>query len=339
MPVSFKSFSLGLQLAFWAVLFSIVFYVSASNADAGVAVERIALVFACHLITFYTCFSFIVPRYFEKKRYAATILSFVVLFVVLTPLRIMIERHFTGLRVFAVNVRRLNRVGLGLIVFSEIAVGAFACLVKLAASSFINRQNMEAMQRLQLESELKFLKAQMSPHFLFNTINNIYALTLIKSDKAPKFLLKLSGLLRYLLYECDKPVTYLQEENALLIYSELFRLRYDETLDIQLHFEVTQKEKLLEPLLLIPILENAFKYSGLGVNGAAFVSFIVTEANGRLNVTCKNSINQEHVQDQNGGIGLTNIKKRLEAGYPDNHVFNVLKSDNLFTLNLTLPLI
>lgn len=340
MADSFKAFSSVLQAAFWAVLFSIVMYVSVANTtDVKDAVERVVLVFSCHIIIFYACYSFIVPRYFERKKYIATTLLFLLLFITLTPLRIIIEWHFADIHIFAVNLHRKNGVGFGLIVFSEIAVGAFACLVRLAASSFINRQNMEAMRTMQLESELKFLKAQMSPHFLFNTINNIYSLTLVKSDKAPKFLLKLSALLRYLLYECNKQVSYSQEEKALKIYTELFELRYDETLNISIKFNVQQQDKLIEPMLLIPILENAFKYSGLGVNDGAFVNFRIEEQDNKLFVFCENSIAQNKISDEPGGIGLTNISKRLEMGYANQYELNILDVDQLFTLKLTIPLI
>jgi hypothetical protein len=322
------------------VLFSIVLYVSASNTgDLPRAIERIVLVFACHLVTFYACYSFIVPRYFETKKYTVTIIAFLLLFVILTPLRILIERHFADAHFFAVNLRRKNGVGFGLILFSEIAVGAFACLVRLAASSFINKQRMEEMRSMQLESELRFLKSQMSPHFLFNTINNIYSLALVKSDKAPKFLLKLSGLLRYLLYECDKQVTYQQEENALHIYAELFQLRYDEELNLQVRSDVQQKDKLIEPMLMIPILENAFKYSGLGINDGAFVIFNVIEAEGKLRVICENSIDTDHPKDQPGGIGLNNIRKRLDMNYPGNYQLDILNADETFILKLTIPLV
>jgi len=340
MPNSFKSFSISLQIAFWAVLFSIVLYVSASNtSDVSLAIERIMLVFACHVITFYACYSFIVPEYFEKKKYATSVLLILLLFILLTPLRILIEKHFANSHVFAVNLRRKDGVGFGLILFSEIAVGAFACLVRLAASSFINKQKMDEIRSMHLESELRFLKAQMSPHFLFNTINNIYSLTLVGSDKAPHFLLKLSVLLRYLLYECDKRVTYQQEENALLIYSELFQLRYDEHLDLQVQSNVVQKDKLIEPMLLIPILENAFKYSGLGISDLAFVKFKVTETDNRLQLVCENSIMPDYVHDQPGGIGLNNIRKRLEMAYAGNYEFDIHETAAVFILKLTLPLL
>ena len=307
--------------------------------DAFQAVERVLLVFACHVFVFYSCYSFIVPRYFEKKRYTASVLFILMLLLVLTPLRILIERHFADSHVFALNLRRKDGVGFGLILFSEIAVGAFACLVRLAASSFINKQKMDEMRSMHLESELRFLKAQMSPHFLFNTINNIYSLTLIGSEKAPRFLLKLSALLRYLLYECDKHVSYQQEENALLIYSELFQLRYDEQLNLKVRSQVSQKDKLLEPMLLIPILENAFKYSGLGINEAAFVKFSIVEAGSNLHLDCRNSIMPGLVHDQPGGIGLNNIRKRLEMAYYEKYELEINETETTFNLKLNIPLL
>lgn len=257
----------------------------------------------------------------------------------ITPIRIIIEKHFADSYTLADNFKTRRAAALSLMIFSEVAIGGFACLVRLASTSYINQQIMETMRSMHIESELRFLKSQMSPHFLFNTINNIYSLTLLKSDKAPFFLLKLSSLLRYLLYECDKQVTYKQDEHALMIYADLFRLRYDEQLNLQMSLAVQQQDKLMEPMLMIPILENAFKHSGLGVNNKAFVKFSVKETDGNLSISCENSIEPLFVTEQPGGIGLKNIKKRLEMSYPDKYVLNFSVAADVFTLKLLIPLV
>jgi len=116
-------------------------------------------------------------------------------------------------------------------------------------------------------------------------------------------------------------------------------LRYDEKLDLQVRSDVNHKERLIEPMLLIPILENAFKYSGLGIIDNAFVVFNVSEVDNKLIVFCRNSINPDQVKDDAGGIGLTNIKKRLEMAYMGNYTFSILQTDEVFTLKLSFPLV
>lgn len=339
-PASFKSFSIRLQIAFWSVLFCILVYITLSNtANLADAFARLFLVFGCHLIIFYACYNFMMPHFFEKKKYFLFAISILALLIVITPIRLIIEKHFAEVNLLANNFKTRRAAAFSLMLFSEVAIGGFACLVRLASTSYINQQIMESMRSMHIESELRFLKSQMSPHFLFNTINNIYSLTLLKSDKAPVFLLKLSSLLRYLLYECDKQVTYKQEEHALKMYADLFRLRYDEQLNLQISLLVQQQEKLMEPMLMIPILENAFKYSGLGINNSAFVKLSVNEIDGNLSIFCENSIEPTYTTEQPGGIGLNNIKKRLDMAYQDIYSLNFSQTTTVFTLKLEIPLV
>jgi len=199
------------------------------------------------------------------------------------------------------------------------------------------KKQLAEVERLQLETELRFLKAQTSPHFLFNTINNIYALTLAKSDQAPAALMKLSALLRYLLYECHEKVSLQKELAALESYADLFRLRYQSPVALSISNQVANKHLLLEPLLLLPLLENAVKHSALGVDDGAYVLMDIRQEAHAIVATVLNSRASQPVASESGGIGLANIRKRLEILYPAAHSLSIHDTELSFSVQVKIP--
>jgi len=189
-----------------------------------------------------------------------------------------------------------------------------------------------------LYTELQFLKAQMSPHFLFNSINNIYSLVLLKSNKAPEALMRLSGLLRYSLYDCHDKVSLQQEIEAIESYIELFKLKYEEDVLLDFINNVEMTDYQIEPLLYIPLLENALKYSGIGNNPSSFVQLKLTIDNDKLIFRVVNSKGNYNKLQEASGIGLNNIKKRLENIYKGRYTFNIIDGENNFDVTLKINL-
>lgn len=223
--------------------------------------------------------------------------------------------------------------------FSVVAVASFACLLKLAINHEANKRKLSALRQLQLETELRFLKAQMNPHFLFNTINNIYSLVLVKSDKAPAALMKLSLLLRYLLYESGEKVTLDKEIKALESYAELFQLRYEQPLQLKIDIsEPLDRGLLIDGQLLLPLFENAIKHSGLGISPEACVAVTIRQENADFVFEISNSRFHEKTNDEPGGIGLSNLKKRLEMLYVNQHSLKITSGDDTFDVLLKLAL-
>ncbi|MHB9141623.1 MAG: sensor histidine kinase, partial [Paludibacter sp.] len=194
------------------------------------------------------------------------------------------------------------------------------------------------LEKLQLNTELQFLKAQMSPHFLFNSINNIYSLVLLKSDKAPEALMKLSELLRYSLYDCHDKVSLQQEIEAIESYIELFKLKYEEAVRLEFINTVETTDYQIEPLLYIPLLENALKYSGIGTNPEAFVHLNLMKKDNLLIFQVRNSKGTHNKIQEASGIGLANIKKRLENIYPNRYVLSILEDEDKFDVTLKISL-
>ncbi len=330
-----SSFGRNLQIGFWVLFICLTTYFSVASLGWKDAVVRNILIMACHAVNFYLCYSLLVPRYFEKKRYAAAFGGLLLLYLLLTPIRYTIEQNFGIASVGS----RFGLFGLaGFVIFTQIVVTGFASLLRLMLSHELNRQRLIMVQKAQLDAELKFLKGQMNPHFLFNTINNVYSLTLVKSDRAPEALMRLSGLLRYLLYESPGKVALTRELDALQNYAELFQLKFEEPLNLIINIEIRDREECwIEPHLLIPILENTLKHSGLGTDEKAFAVFSILEDEKNIWVEVENSRKNWTPVPETGGIALANIEKRLELVYPGRHTFKIQEEEDRFFVSLIIP--
>ncbi|MFT6150460.1 MAG: sensor histidine kinase YesM [Saprospiraceae bacterium] len=191
-----------------------------------------------------------------------------------------------------------------------------------------------------LEAELKFLKSQINPHFLFNSLNNIYTLTVLNPKAAGDSLLKLSEMLRYLLYECDAEKVTLGRELAYLQnYIDLFSLKDEEALHI--NFDVTDVDNdiMIAPLLFIPFIENAFKHSQVEDLENGWINIILFGDTEQVYFEIKNSLPKiDFSKDKVGGIGLQNVNRQLELVYPKRHTLNINKTETEFSVELTILL-
>ncbi|RYZ23021.1 MAG: histidine kinase [Chitinophagaceae bacterium] len=196
-------------------------------------------------------------------------------------------------------------------------------------------------QRLRIEkqeAELNFLKAQTNPHFLFNTLNNIYALASEKSDAAPEAILRLSGILRYMLYEAGGHRVTIGEETAIINdYLALERLRYSERLRIRFVQDVEDPQQAVPPLLLLPLVENAFKHGVSETRGASFVEIDLRVRKRVLLLEVRNSADREGEGPVQEHIGLSNLRRQLQLLYTE-HRLEVIPGENDFTVRLTIHL-
>ncbi|RYE50557.1 MAG: hypothetical protein EOP48_19560 [Sphingobacteriales bacterium] len=190
------------------------------------------------------------------------------------------------------------------------------------------------------EAELNYLKAQTNPHFLFNTLNNIYALAKDKSDLAPESILRLSKILRFMLYESANGFISIEQElNIITDYIALERLRYDESLRINLNHSVQDMRQSITPLLLIPLVENAFKHGVSESRQNPFLEIHLSVTNQRLSFIVKNSTGEIAGPDDGirENIGLSNLRRQLQLLYTD-YDLRVGRSNGIFTANLTINL-
>jgi len=198
---------------------------------------------------------------------------------------------------------------------------------------------MAILEKEKIESEHKILKAQLNPHFLFNTLNNLYALSVAKSDEAPKTVLKLSDLMSYVLYECKDEYVDLQKEiNFLNDYISLEKLRSGKTQVLFSHSLNTGNQQII-PLLFIPFVENAFKHSRSDLDSPQIEIKLEMRSNS-LYFYCKNSIGNKKtkIETKHQGVGIENVKKRLELIYPEKYELKITNKPSEFEVILKVTL-
>lgn len=198
-------------------------------------------------------------------------------------------------------------------------------------------QNKILETQLQLkEQELHYLKMQIHPHFLFNTLNTIYGFALKRSVQTPEIILKLSNLLDYILYQVNKPSVSLKEEILhIKEYIELEKIRFKDTLKVIFVSDEIEEKIQIAPMLLIPFVENAFKHGTL-VDGFLQIEVKASVQNNTLNFSTRNSSDKTKKEENNGGIGLKNIHKRLELNYQGNYVLNMERKGKWFLTELII---
>ena len=218
-------------------------------------------------------------------------------------------------------------------------IAGFAIMIKLMKRWWQKQKETEQLFQEKTKAELQLLKAQVHPHFLFNTLNNIYYFTLSGSPKAPGMIDKLSGLLHYILNECNQPLIPLQKEiNMVRDYMALEKIRYGE---MNMTFEIQEEgsEKLIAPLLLIPFVENSFKHGTSKMLAHPWLKPRVIIENNTLHFSVANSRPPEaEIQLKKGNIGLKNVKKRLELLYPGTHELNIVSKPESFFVYLKVQL-
>lgn len=196
-----------------------------------------------------------------------------------------------------------------------------------------------ALRAEKLDAELLALKRQVQPHFLFNTINNLYGLARKQSEQTAPVALKLANLLRYVLYETARPTVRMEQEIKLLQdYVALEKLRFDpERLKVVFEVETDNPDQPVPPLLLLPLVENAFKHGVNENRHEGLIQIQIRLANGLLNASIQNTRAAEP-SEHSGGIGLQNLSRQLELTYPNRHRLEITNANNLFTVRLEINL-
>ena len=193
---------------------------------------------------------------------------------------------------------------------------------------------------INLQNELKLLKSQINPHFLFNSLNNIYTLAGIDSNKTQKSIINLSDMLRYVLYECDQETVLLKKEIEYIEnYLKLFALKSSKTYPISIELNVSHSAIPVAPMLFIPYVENALKHSNIDDIENAFINIKINADPDNISFEIENSKPKKAIsKDRIGGIGLENVKKRLAILYPEKHDLKISETDTSFKVILHLKL-
>lgn len=226
------------------------------------------------------------------------------------------------------------------VVFNCPTVAGLAAGLKLFKYYYQKEKETEQVAHEKARAELQLLKSQVHPHFLFNTLNNIYYYTLTSLDKTPSMIRKLSKLLQYMLKECDKPFVPLEKELELIQdYMALEKVRYGDQLNMNISIKGDPSNKLITPLLLVPLVENSFKHGTSKMLAHPWINLHVRIENHSLEFYLKNSKPDNHPAMGSGGIGLNNVKKRLLLLYPENNTLHLTEDLMSFSVYLKITLL
>jgi LytS/YehU family sensor histidine kinase len=285
-----------------------------------------------HVGLFYLNAYVLYPRFFNRRRWWAYIL----LIIAIVILSFRIKLFFVTLinPAFA-----LNEMNARLIFFPPVPF-LIASFIFSFIRSRIRREREEKERRAErLASELKFLRSQVSPHFLFNVLTNLVSLARQKSDLLEPTLIKLSDLMRYMLYESNSDKFPLSSEIASLEnYVELQRLRFGDDVKINMDISADNPDCYIEPMLLIPFVENAFKH-GIGLLKDPFIDIKLEAKDKRLSYAVINNYNKDNLsKDKNSGIGLVNVENRLKLLYGKNYSLNIKNDGEIYSIQLNLDL-
>ena len=295
------------------------------------------------LATYLTVY-FLIPKYLLLKKYQQFLFAFLiaaVFFILLQRMMLVLVTYPLLYPDYKMKQTffQFNYLYTFLNIFVMPAIFAS---VKLFEYWFVNQKRNQELETEKLESELKFLKSQIHPHFLFNTLNNLYALTLDKSDRAPEVVVKLSDLLSYMLYECNAPEVPLAKEVQLLQdYLDLEKIRYRNELSVEFEIFGRVNGKNIAPLILLPFVENGFKHGLSKQINNPWINIALDIEDDLLGFSVENNRPSVEKADDTGyseGIGLKNVRRRLDLIYGNQYTLDIVSNKDTFRINLQLKL-
>lgn len=303
-----------------------------------------------HVFLAYSLMYYVIPRYLLKQRYwhtaALTIALFIITAIISASLGLFIieplrdyyvgNKYVGPVRTVPINIFLALLAGLR----GAITIGGIAAAIKLMKYWYMKEQRNLQLQKENIEAQLQLLKAQVHPHFLFNTLNNIYSYTQNTSPLASKLVTGLSEMLRFILYESNQRLVPLSREIKMLQdYINLEQIRYDNKLDLHIDFPEKTYDLQIAPLLLLPLIENSFKHGTSNMLEHPWISLQVTLQGRVMHLKLMNGkAPSSEDPAKSSGIGIQNVVKRLRLLYPDKHEFFVTSDDDVFIVNLKIEL-
>jgi sensor histidine kinase YesM len=330
----------------WILVFGLPFMIFLKYNDTDIVNKIIhSLVIVLSLVAvFYINFFLLIERFlFQRKTSKFFLYNALLIIIVGLSVHCWQEAHIpvmTNNSSFSHEFLPRNISFLLRDFFSLILTTGLSVAVKMTGQWYKTEAERQEEDKKRTEAELTNLRQQLNPHFLFNTMNNIYALIEVSPEKAQKSMLELSKLLRYVLYDNRENLVPLERElNFISNYVELMRIRLGNEVDLKLELNVSGTDKMVAPLLFIALIENAFKH-GVSPDKPSFIHISMENLMGRdLRCTIKNSYFPKDQTDQSGsGIGLENLRRRLEILYPHKHILKTEKEGETFVAELIIPL-
>ncbi|MBC6491681.1 sensor histidine kinase [Flavihumibacter stibioxidans] len=330
-----------LQVVAWILLFSLPFLLRPGQHQPAGKPESssgVSLFYVVNnlfwVLLFYLNAMVFIPRVLYKRKFPAYVLTLVLLFIIylaigwINSIWLRDSDHFS------------MRIHILVTFFIFIFTLATSTAIRMGIDRIRADKLADEKENENLKTELSLLRSQVSPHFMFNVLNNMVALARKKSDLLEPSLIKLSSLMRYMLYDVEGEKVSLEKEIEYLeSYIDLQKQRISKNIFIHSDFSDVDRSYEIEPMLLIPFVENAFKH-GTGLVENAGIDIVLSAKNNRLQFNVRNRYSEEsfEIKDKTSGIGLANVKRRLNLLYGKNHSLDVDKKDGWFTVTLNIIL-
>ncbi len=339
-----------LYVLVWAAIFLVPVLNSQMMSEMHVSIEKVLIAWrliAPYFIIFIIHNGILAPRFMLRHKYWTYLALLLALVIGVFWLSHLYNLHLMASLSLSESPELLEEYRWASFTNLEphwnVLLGLFMCGansgIKLIYQSIRDEQTMEKLKRQNLEAEMDYLKYQINPHFFMNTLNNIHALIDIDPESAKNAVIELSKMMRYVLYEAGHEIISLEKDIQFLRnYIELMRIRYSDEVDIRIEIPKNLPPKVsIPPLLLIVFVENAFKH-GISYNRASFIHIRIEYANGQVTTSIVNSRSTLQQGSRVGGIGLENVRKRLELLYDANrYTLDIRETPDTYAIKLVIP--
>lgn len=296
------------------------------------------------VILVYGNVSFLLPRFYQKRKYLLYTFWLVALMLLYTVAQSSYTVYFyKDVMHFSSGINVSRPFQLFDSFFTACRYTFISFILKLTLEWYDQKEKISSMQIEKLQAEINYLRAQINPHFIFNTLNSVYALTLKKSDTAPEVVMRLSKIMDYMLYDSNEMVVPLKKDiENLANYIELEKMRLNNSRDITFLIEGVPGGQFVLPLLFLPLVENAFKHGASQKMDDYFITIVLKVDNNSIDFLVKNKKPSAKLNGNafitNRGLGLKNLKKRLALYYNGRYDFQINSSEDIYEANLKLKL-
>ena len=329
------------HLLFWACLFGLWYFFRYQNYQTRlIAVEVTLLKVADLAFMVYVTNYLLIPAFLYKKKYAIFGVVFIVFVFWSSVGKMWLEGQLIGRPEWFTIFNQNFKVRFYDNVIPHFLLVSTGAAFKLLSDYARAQRRLGEMAKEKAEAELNFLKSQINPHFLFNSLNSVYFLISKDNPDARQALHKFSDMLRYQLYECNgEKISIEKEISYLKDYVDLQKLRRESSDEVKFNCADSVQGFSIEPLLLIPFVENSFKHLSHFSNGKKnTVTINADRVNGHFHFNVTNTVEHTSTKDPVGGIGLKNVKRRLELLYPGKYELEITEAEDLFSVNMKLKI-
>lgn len=331
--------SLSRHILFWLFVALLLTVLEGPQTGFGFAFSNEIINVVFYGLIVYFNFHYLIPNYLSRNKFLTYAALLILAAVIITPIKAII--FYVKFAAHPLTRTELIQ-NLNWYFLIHFFVAGASTVVKIIADWARQIRERQELENQTMQSELRFLKSQINPHFLFNTLNNLYALTLKKSDDAPEIVIKLSEMMRYMLYDCnEKQVPLKKEISYIQNYLDLEKLRQSKSADIRFDVSGEVADQQIAPLMFIPFLENSFKHGLTHTISKGFVYINLDVQGQHVTFSIENTKpDTKPLQDgkRSGGIGLVNVRRRLQLLYPGKYQLSIRDNPNTYAVMLEMEL-